>query len=369
MTAIASAARSRDQYDWLTALLRARQAQTLTCRLIAALIVATGLVPTLLIPNLADPHRIAKVAVSVSITIGCAAMAMLWLRSQWPSRRQSQLVAVVGTLCIATACLIQTQPLIGLLGCTAGAIMAAYTAFFHSLRLLAFIWSVAGATLGVVAVGLAASGVSLAAAGTLLVVLINVAAVFVARGVIRLLDKNVAGADLTPLTGLLTTDGFYDDVATLMGARSRREDRYLAAVVIDIDNYSALLAVEGAAAGTQATVDTGDKLRRTVRREAVLAQAGEAQFWVADVFTAADPTALIDRIRSAIADRPSRMTASIGAVITPLRPLVAQPPRDVMDEVLGIAADAMQEARRAGGDQRRVVVNPTLAALDGAEED
>jgi GGDEF domain-containing protein len=369
MTEIASPARSSDQYDWLTALVRARQAQTVTCRMIAAIIVATGLLPTLLIPTLADPHRIAKVVVSVSITVGCAAMAMLWLRSQWPSRRQSQLCASVGTLCVATACLMQTQPLIGLLGCTASAILAAYTAFFHSLRLLAFIWIVAGLTVGVLAVHLAAASVSLAAAGTLVVVLINVAAVFVARSVIRLLDNDVPDADLTPLTGLLTTDGFYDDVATLMGARSRREDRYLAAVVIDIDNYSALMAMEGAAAGTQATVDTGDKLRRTVRREAVLAQAGQAQFWVADVFTAADPTALIDRIRSAIANRPSRVTASIGAVITPLRPLVAQPPRDVLDEVLGMATDGMQQARRAGGDQRRVVVNPTLVALDGSDED
>ncbi|GAC1640945.1 MAG: hypothetical protein NVS4B6_12290 [Mycobacterium sp.] len=341
----------------------------MTCRLIAAIIVATGLLPTLLIPDLTDSHRIAKVVVSVSITIGFSAMAVLWLRSQRPSRRQSQLCAVVGTLCIAASSLIQTQPLVGVLGCTACAILAAYTALFHSLRLLAFIWFVAAVTLCVLAVRLAASGVSLAAAGTLVVVLINVVAVFVARSVIRLLDMDVPDADLSPLTGLLTAHGFYDDVATLMGARSRREDRYLAAVVIDIDNYSALLAVEGAAAGTQATVDTGDKLRRTVRREAVLAQAGQAQFWVADVFTAADPTALVDRIRSAIADRPSRMTASIGAVITPLRPLVAQPPRDVMDEVLGIAADAMQQARRAGGDQRRVVVNPTLAALNAADED
>ena len=360
---------SSDHYDWLTALLRARQAQTVTCRLIAAIIVATGLLPTLLIPNLADPHRIAKVVISALITIICAGMAMLWLRSQWPSRKQSQLCAVVGTLCIAAACLIQTQPLIGLLGCAVCAILAAHTAFFHSLRLLAFIWTVTAITLGVLAVRLTASSVSLAAAGTLAVVLINVTAVVVARSVIRLLDKDVPDADLTPLTGLLTTDSFYGDVATLIGARSRRGDRYLAAVVIDIDNYSALLAMEGAAAGIKATVDTGDKLRRTIRREAVLAQAGQAQFWVADVFTEADPRALIDRIRSAIADRPSRMSASIGAVITPLQPLVAQPPRDVLDEVLGIAADAMQAAREAGGDQRRVVVNPRLAALDGADED
>ena len=369
MTAMTSPVGGSDQYDWLTALLRDRQAQTVTCRVTAAIIAATGLLPTLLIPNLGDPHRIAKVAVSVAITIGCAAMATLWLRSRWPSRRQSQLCASAGTLCIAVACLIQTQPMIGLLGCTACAILAAYSAFFHSLRLLAFIWSVAAVTLGVLAVHLAASSVSLAAAGTLVVVVINLAAVFVARSVIRLLDRDAPDGDLVPRTGLRTTDGFYDDVATLMGARSRREDRYLAAVVIDIDNYSALLAVEGATAGTQAIVDTGDKLRRTVRREAVLAQAGQAQFWVADVFTAADPTALIDRIRSAIADRPSRMTASIGAVITPLQALVAQPPRDVLDEVLGIATDAMRQGRRAGGDQRRVVVNPTLAALDGADED
>jgi GGDEF domain-containing protein len=358
-----------DQYDWLTALLGARQAQTLTCRLTAAIIAIGAVVPIVMIPNLADPYRLPKIVISVAITVCCAAMAALWLRSQWPSRLQSQLCVVTGSLCVAAACLIQTEAVFGLFGCTVFAVVGTFAAFFHSLRLLAFAWSVGVLTLGVLCARLIGIHASLAAGVVLVVVLVNTGAVFIGRMVIRLIDNDIDPGDRATLSGLLTRDAFYEGVATLIGARSRKEDRYLVVAVIELDHYSALIAMAGGATATQAQVAAGHKLRRTVRREALLAHAGEAEFWVADFFSKADPAVLIDRIRGAIADPPSRLTASIGSISTPLHPLMSHPPYAVLDEILAISTSAMHEARRAGGNQSRIVLDPALTVLDDDKDD
>jgi hypothetical protein len=90
---------------------------------------------------------------------------------------------------------------------------------------------------------------------------------------------------------------------------------------------------------------------------------------IADVFRAGDPSVLIERIRSALAAPPSRVRASIGTVSTPLQPLVSRPPHAVVDELLTIATTAMHEARRAGGDQHRLIVDPPLTVLDEPKSD
>jgi GGDEF domain-containing protein len=203
----------------------------------------------------------------------------------------------------------------------------------------------------------------------LVVVLVNLGAVFIGRMVIRLIDNDIDPGDRATLSGLLTRDAFYEGVATLIGARSRKEDRYLVVAVIELDNYSALIAMAGGATATQAQVAAGHKLRRTVRREALLAHAGEAEFWVADFFSKPDPAVLIDRIRGAIADPPSRLTASIGSISTPLHPLMSHPPYAVLDEILTISTSAMHEARRAGGNQSRIVLDPALTVLDEDGDD
>jgi hypothetical protein len=50
-----------------------------------------------------------------------------------------------------------------------------------------------------------------------------------------------------------------------------------------------------------------------------------------------------------------------------LAPLVAEPPDNVVDTMIGIATTAIQEARTAGGDQVRYVVLPTLGDNDGPD--
>ena len=58
------------------------------------------------------------------------------------------------------------------------------------------------------------------------------------------------------------------------------------------------------------------------------------------------------------------MTASIGVVSTPLRPLADRPPDDVIDEIVALATTAMYEARRAGGNQARYVLHPSWGVAD-----
>jgi GGDEF domain-containing protein len=353
-----------DHYYWLTAVLAARGAQRKTSRLVAAIIFFLGVLPLILIGNIAGPQGLRDKLLAVAVTVCCVGMASLWWRHRWPSRRQSQLCVVIGTGCIAVACLIAKDPLLGLLGSTSFAILAAFTMFFHGGRLLAITWMVGAATLTVLALRLAAINTALAVSSVVVVALVNVFAVFLCRTAIRLIDIDNRHDGIEPLTGLLNSDAFSEKVAELIGARSRQDDRYLVVAVVNLDSYSLLLSVGGAAGGNRARIAASRQLRATLRHDAVLAHIGDAEFSIAEIFTTPDPSALIERIRGTITDPPSRLTASIGVVTTQLRPLASHSPHDVLEELLTVATTAMREARKAGGNQARTVLNPTLTVLD-----
>ncbi|WP_313675339.1 diguanylate cyclase domain-containing protein, partial [Mycolicibacterium sp.] len=136
------------------------------------------------------------------------------------------------------------------------------------------------------------------------------------------------------------------------------DDRYLVIVMLTVDGYAALLSVKGRRGADEALIAVGLALRDTVRRDAVIGHVGEAEFLVADVFTAADPAPLAERIRGAIAATPVGVTASIGVVCTPLRPLADRPPEDVLDEFIALATTAMHRARRHGGNTAEYVIEP-----------
>jgi len=142
------------------------------------------------------------------VLTGCAVMmSALWLRRCWPTRTQSQLCVVVGTVCVAVACLIEPHPVVGLLGSTVFAVLSAFIVSFHSGRLLAFTWTVGILTLGVLALRLAARDAVLAVCAVVLVALVNVFVVFACRTVIGLIveDTDIVH-EIEPLTGLLTRD-------------------------------------------------------------------------------------------------------------------------------------------------------------------
>ncbi len=68
----------------------------------------------------------------------------------------------------------------------------------------------------------------------------------------------------------------------------------------------------------------------------------------------------MERIRGSIAATPQRLTASIGVVVTPLPPLAAEPPDEVLDKLIAIARQAIEQARMTGGNQVRYVLRPNL---------
>lgn len=356
--------RHLDHYYWLTAYLAARDMQTRTCRLVATIILGLGAIPSTLMMSSVGPDGLQNRLLAGVITVCCVVMGALWLRHCWPTRTQSQLCVVVGTVCIAVACLIEDHPVIGLLGSTAFAVLSAFTAFFHSARLLAFTWTVGVATLGVLALRLATIDAALAVCSVVLIALVNVFVAFACRMVTRLIDTEILHGEIEPLTGLLNRDGFSDHVAPLIGARRRDDDRYLIVLVVNLDSFSLLTAMTGAAGGSRARVAIGQRLRETVRRDAIIAHIGDAEFFIADLFTTPDPFVLTERIRGTIRTAPFRLTASIGGVSTPLQPLATYPPHDVCEELLTIATTAMYEARKAGGNQARHVLSPALAVLD-----
>ena len=356
--------RHLDHYYWLTAYLAARDMQTRTCRLVATIILGLGAIPSTLMMSSVGPDGLQNRLLAGVITVCCVVMGAQWLRHCWPTRTQSQLCVVVGTVCIAVACLIEDHPVIGLLGSTAFAVLSAFTAFFHSARLLAFTWTVGVITLGVLALRLATIDAALAVCSVVLIALVNVFVAFPCRMVTRLIDTEILHGEIEPLTGLLNRDGFYDHIATLIGARRRDDDRYLIVLVVNLDSFSLLTAMTGAAGGNRVRVAIGQRLRETVRREAIIAHIGDAEFFIADLFTTPDPFVLTERICGTVRTAPFRLTASIGGVSTPVQPLATYPPHDVCGELLTIATTAMYEARKAGGNQARHVPSPALAVLD-----
>jgi GGDEF domain-containing protein len=355
-------ANNADQYYWLTALLTTRGAHTTVRLLIAAVIGGLGLAPLVVIAEDSGPHSLRNSFLAVSITLCCVAMASLWLRRSWPTRVESQGCVAIGAVCIAAACLIEANPVIALLGATSFAVLTAYCAFFHTVRLVAFVWAMGALTLIVLAVRISASSFSLAVAGPVFVALVSVFCAFVARTTIRLTAGERRHDELDELTGLLNADAFYDDVSTLIGARDRHGDRYLMVAIVCIDGYPTLNGADR----DQVRVAAGQQLRKSLRGAALLAHVGDAEYLIAELFTKADPSAFINRIQGRLGEPPARLTASIGAANTALRPLASLPPHAVLDEILAFATDAMLEAQRAGGNQVRLVLNPTLT-IDGPD--
>lgn len=353
-----------DRYYRLTAYFAARDMQTTVGRAVAGSIVALGAVPLVLMASSVGPHGGRDRLLAVTITLCCLAMGGLWVRPGRPSRLQSQLCVIAGSVCIAVACLIEANPVVGLLGATSLAILTAFTMLFHSGRLVAVPWTIGACTLGVVALRLDPRDVAVGAFSVVLVVLLNVVVAVAGRFLIQMLDSELLRYDIEPLTGLLSRDAFYDQVATLIGARSRRDDKFLVVVAVSLDSFALLTALAGAVGGNRARVAISQALREAVRRGTILAHLPDAEFLIAELFTTADPGPLTERVHGTISTAPFGLTASIGAVSTPLPPLAGHPSSDVLDEILSLATDATCEARRAGGNQTRLRLSPHLSSIN-----
>jgi GGDEF domain-containing protein len=353
-----------DHYYFLTAFLAGRGKRVAVCRVVAAMMAGLGLICLGLNWSPFGPKETYGQVIAIAVALCCWAMAVVWLKPRWPSITVSRTCVVLGIVCIAAECLVQSNPMAGLFGATAFGLVAAHAAFFHTLRLLWLCWTVAALTLAVLVTRLAPTELVLALCAALLVGLIVGFVSFTGRATIWMIDADILHPDLEPLTGLLNHDGFYEKAATLVGARSRDDDRFLMVAVINLDGFSLLGGLGGDVAVERARVEIARRLRETARQDAVLAHPFDSEFLLADVFTTLDASPLIDRVHGAIKSAPARLTASIGVVCTPLQPLIGQPAHDVLDEIVTLATNAMYQARKGGGNQIRYVHDPSLTVLD-----
>ena len=125
-------ARGDDQYYWLTAFLAAAGMRTAASRTIAATILTLGAIPLLLMLTPQGPRGLSSQLLAAGVAVGCGLMAWRWLRPWWPTPTESKLCGAAGAAFIAAACLIQANPLVGLLGATAFSVLNGITALLHS---------------------------------------------------------------------------------------------------------------------------------------------------------------------------------------------------------------------------------------------
>lgn len=345
-----------DHYNWLTAQLSLRGLQPVTCRLLAVATLAFGVLPAVMALSPAGPQGSVRGGLAIAVAVICAVLSIGWWRGGWPSKAWSVGYVVALSLCCSVVCLIQSEPLVGMLSCVAFGALAGYAAMFHAARVVMLTAAVALVTTVVLAVRVAAEGdVVLGVCSALLVGMVNIIVPTVFHATIHPLAGGAPNEDIDPLTGLYNKAAFDRTVGELISVRGRTDDRYFVLVVVVLDNFSLLTGTKGAKAGDHASVAVSQTLLETTRADAILAHGAPAQYLIADTFVTADVTPLVERVRSAIATTPPRLTSSIGAVVTPLRALADLPPQDVVDKLVDIAQTAVGEARRAGGNQARYI--------------
>ncbi len=357
-----------DHYYWLTSLVASHNLERVTCRAVAAIAFLLGIIPLLLVIDAPGQHSGLRLAVAGAVAGICTTIAVLWATRYWPTRAQSRVCAVAGTIAVAAAAYVIPDPLLATLGCLAFAAPAGFSALFHSRRELILTWAVGGATLVMATLRLVQAAPLLALPVVPVVILINLFAAYAWQLVVQLTEAKVASAHLDPLTGLLNRTAFEEEMSIVLGARGRQHDRHLVIVVIAIDTYDLLMSMGQPAGADDACVLAARQLRATVRRDTILAHRGGGEFLIAEVFTAADPAPLLERVRGTLTDRPAQLSASIGAVSTPLPPLASYSAIEVLDELLPLANQARNDARREGGNSSRCLIDPTLRFLENPHD-
>jgi GGDEF domain-containing protein len=356
--------RHPDHYHWMTSRLDARGARITTSRFIAVWLIGGGLAPMLIMFGATDSSQWPLRAVSVGITVLSCLLGMLWLGGGWPTKRQSALCAVAGTALAVATCLLMPQPLLGLMGTAVFAAVATYVTVFHSRRLLIPVLVVAAAVIAITGSRLGATDPAVAAGLSITVTLSILFMAFVVRALIGLVDADMFTGAIEPITGLLSREGFDDGVAVTIAARGRTDDRYLVVIVVDLDSFAAVADMAGAGRARQLRVLVAQMLRERARRDTVLAHTADSEFILADVFNTSDPDPLCQRINAGVPAAARELTASVGAVVTPLTPLASLPPNELTATLLKVAGGAMQAARSSGGNRHRIVYLAELPDSD-----
>jgi diguanylate cyclase len=279
-----------------------------------------------------------------------AGMVGFWLTG-WPSRRQSEVTAAIGVLCIASWSLAQTRPGVALLACTAGAITGGYIAFFHSAKKLVFNFVVCIPVVVLAAGRLAQETDLVTAASAFFVVILLILVVPLGiRGLSHAMTKYAAFSYEDPLTGLLNRRGF-TRLLTRQLQDSPDPEAQLSVLMIDLDNFKRVNDTHGHATGDRVLIAVSELLRRYTSPTAAICRCGGEEFLVAVISQTDDLSATAATLCDAIAGLSHSITASIGTTKAEASGARHHPPDEFIDQVVGAADIAMYSAKRNGGNQ------------------
>jgi diguanylate cyclase (GGDEF)-like protein len=341
-----------DHFDWLTLYLNTRGLRLIWRAMIAAVIASIAVVPAVVLLRPTLPHYPAAVIVAPVCSGFGVLVALSWL-IHWPSRGRSLMFSLVGSICIASACLLQGDPLAGLLGCSAFAVLGGYIAFFHTPRDMVINFAIAMITAAALAVRLVRYYDTVVAGCALLLVLVlNAAFSFAVQWLVHALGSDLRSSSRDALTGLLTRRTFYQSTYALL-LRRREGPRYLGVALIDLDNFKRINDTHGHSAGDKALVAVGGALRLACPPTSTIARLGGEEFVVADTYPTDDLHHIAEKLRAAIAAIRFPVTASVGIVSAPLAARFEPAERGLIDDLVHLADTVMYDAKHAGGNQSR----------------
>jgi diguanylate cyclase len=335
-----------DQFDWTTKFLR-RHGLLRSAQLVKATVAASAsLIPlTFLIGLQVSTTRFWVVGMlGAAFTIAVTASSL----ARWPTRRQSELTTVVGTVFIAAWSLAQPTATMAVLTSTAIAVTSGYIAVFHSTKVLTFNVVTAVAIAAVASVRLAhETDLVTAAAAFWIVWLLNLSAPLCVSGLTRAITSYARRSEADPLTGLLNRRAFIEAITWQLDDGTDAE--YMAILMIDIDDFKKINDTLGHAAGDNAILKVAALLDQHSPPGAVVCRSGGEEFLIAGYLAAPDYAAtLATRLCAAVEALPIRLTVSIGISITELN---ADPGRGAIDKLIAAADAAMYVAKRNGGNR------------------
>jgi diguanylate cyclase len=343
--------RQPDHFDWLSGYLQRRGLGPTARRTLAVV----GAFLTLLLPvdvlwGAVSLDRL--VAVAVAVPILCAGLwsAVQWW-TRWPARRQSIVLGLAGSVATAAWCLLQANPIFGLLACTVLLIPGGYLAVFHAARYMLVTCTLAAIVGAVEATRLSLAGdVVLAVTGYLLVIELNVAVPAAVLIVVRALIADLMQADRDPLTGLLNRRAFTHAAVGRLHARKHLK-ALVAVAVVDLDRFKAVNDSHGHAVGDAALVAVANALCAASGENALVGRMGGEEFVVADVVSTETATGWAQRLRDAVAEIEYPVTASVGIATTSTDTVSTDTAEELLQRLVACADEAMYHAKRRGGNQ------------------
>jgi diguanylate cyclase (GGDEF)-like protein len=341
-----------DHFDWLTLYLNTHGIRLTWRAMIAAVISSIAMVPVVVLTRPTVPHYPVALVVAPATSGFGVVVALFWL-VRWPTRGQSVLFSLTGSVCIGAACLVQADPRLGLVGCSAFAVLGAYIAFFHAAQDMLINLLIAISTSAVLAARLIRYyDPVVAGCGFLLVLVLNVAFPFAVHWLVHSLGNDLRNSSRDTLTGLLIRRAFYQSSYGLL-LRRREGPSYLGVAMIDLDNFKRLNDTLGHFTGDKALVAVGGALRLACPPTSLIARFGGEEFVVADTYRTDDLHEIAEELRKAIAAIRYPVTASIGIATAPLAASFDPAERELINDLVNFADTAMYAAKRAGGNQSR----------------